>query len=121
MERGFDAQALVRGLHELLVLATLRSGALHGYQIAIEIEARTSGLVVLQHGTLYPILHRLEKQGLMRGRWMAGRGVKGRKDYTLTAAGARHLAAEASWAREALERVLVAIEPPEPQAVRGTS
>jgi PadR family transcriptional regulator, regulatory protein PadR len=86
------------------VLSTLRAGAKHGYQIALDVEARSGAMFELQHGTLYPILHRLEREGLIRGRW-TGAGRR-RKEYTLTRSGRRHLAEEAGRLRSALEHLV---------------
>src|SRR5690606_914413 len=85
-----DTQTLGKRVNELLVLATLREGPRHGYQIALEVERRSGGAFDLQHGTLYPILHRLEKEGLIRGPWSDGEG-RARKEYELTRPGWRYL------------------------------
>jgi PadR family transcriptional regulator, regulatory protein PadR len=88
-----DIQALGRGIHEVLILAVLRGGPGHGYQIALDVEDRTGGVFVFQHGTLYPILHRLEKAGRITGSWDPVEGRR-RKIYKLTPAGRRHLELE---------------------------
>ncbi len=85
-----DIQGFARDIHELLILATLRDGAKHGYQIAIDVEDESNGLVRFRHGTLYPILHRLEGEGWIEGSWSTAGGRR-RKVYTLTGAGRRHL------------------------------
>ncbi len=69
----------------------LASGAHHGYQLALEIDERSGGAFRFQHGTLYPILHRLESEGLIRGDWEERSSRRRRKSYRLTAAGRRHL------------------------------
>ncbi len=84
--KDFDAQSFARDIHELLLLATLRGGAKHGYQIALDVEEESNGLFRLQHGTLYPILHRLEKGGMISGSWST-EGGRRRKVYRLTAKG----------------------------------
>lgn len=86
----FDVQEFARGIHELLVLSALREEPRHGYQIAVDVEADSNGLFRFRHGTLYPILHRLESQGLIRGSWSSGRGRR-KKVYAITAAGRRQL------------------------------
>ena len=86
-----DTQGLTRTINEVLVLSTLREGPKHGYQIALDVESGSGGAFLLQHGTLYPILHRLERDGLIRGRWTEPRGERRRKQYALTAAGRRRL------------------------------
>jgi DNA-binding PadR family transcriptional regulator len=86
-----ETQQLARTLNQILALAVLRSGPQHGYQIALEIEEQSAGAFHLLHGTLYPILHGLEKEGLIDGEWDAGAGRRRRKIYALTAAGREHL------------------------------
>lgn len=92
-ETEFDVQGFARGIHELLVLSALREGPRHGYQIALDVEEDSNGLFRFRHGTLYPILHRLEDQGLIRGSWSSGQGRR-KKVYAITAAGERHLSGE---------------------------
>ena len=86
--------SLSKQVNELLVLAVLERGPAHGYQIALSVEERTGGLFSFQHGTLYPILHRLEADGLVCGEWH-GEGRR-RKTYRLTAAGRTTLKAGAA-------------------------
>jgi DNA-binding PadR family transcriptional regulator len=86
-----DTQGLARTINELLVLSAVRAGPKHGYQIALDVEAVSGGAFLLQHGTLYPILHRLEREGLIRGRWQETPGERRRKEYALSAAGRRRL------------------------------
>jgi PadR family transcriptional regulator, regulatory protein PadR len=93
-EKPVDVQALARGINESLVLATLRSEDKHGYQIALDVERESGGRFVLQHGTLYPVLHRLEKDGYIAGRWSRGEGRR-KKLYRLTTAGRKRLGGEA--------------------------
>jgi PadR family transcriptional regulator PadR len=88
-----DIQAFGRAIHEVLILAVLRGERKHGYQIALDVERETGGVFAFQHGTLYPILHRLERQGRISGRWDRGGGRR-RKVYALTEAGRAHLEAE---------------------------
>ncbi len=85
-----DAQSLPKRLNELLILQELARGPLHGYQIALEVEERSGGYFPFSHGTLYPILHRLEKDGLIAGRWSDPAEGRPRKEYALTEAGRTH-------------------------------
>jgi PadR family transcriptional regulator PadR len=96
---GFDVQGFARDIHELLVMATLRDGSKHGYQIALDVESDSNGLFSFQHGTLYPILHRLEEGRLIRGSWSKDGGRR-KKVYALTAAGKRHLSGETNRVQE---------------------
>lgn len=88
-----DPQNLTPSCNEALILASLREGPKHGYQLAIDIDERSDGFFRFQHGTLYPILHKLEKRGLIKGSWTRegsdGVGRK-RKSYALTAPGRRY-------------------------------
>lgn len=79
-----DIQSLSRSCNEVLILSVLSSGPHHGYQLALELEEKSQGAFRFQHGTLYPILHKLEKSGLIgqeddgassRGRTAAARPV----------------------------------------------
>lgn len=85
---------LSKRINELLVLAVLDHGPAHGYQIALSVEERTGGAFSFQHGTLYPILHRLEAEGRLRGEWRGER--RRRKTYHLTADGRTDLATGAA-------------------------
>ena len=100
-----DLQSLVRVINEVLILAVLRGGAKHGYQIALDVEGETAGAFAFQHGTLYPILHRLEGEGRITGSWDESGGRR-RKEYALTEAGRRYLAEES----ERIAGVFAALE-----------
>ena len=100
MPDPLEVQSLARGLNELLILASLESGPMHGYQIALEIEARSGGYFAFKHGTLYPILHQLEKEGFIDGEWGEGTGPRRRKEYRLKREGERRLEERADeWRR----------------------
>lgn len=105
---GGETQNIGKSVNEMLVLSALRTGPKHGYQIALDVESGSGGVFELQHGTLYPILHRLEREGLIRGRWTEGEGRK-RKEYELTGSGLRHLSEEAGRLREVLEALVAMI------------
>lgn len=87
----FDSQSLGRRINELLILHELERAPLHGYQIALEVEERSGGFFPFSHGTLYPILHRLEKEGLIAGQWTDPEEGRPRKEYAVTEAGRTHL------------------------------
>lgn len=87
----FEIQNLTRSGHEALILAALADGPRHGYQLALEIEDRSGGYFRFNHGTLYPILHKLAARGLIDGAWQEGTGVRRRRMYSLTADGREHL------------------------------
>ena len=110
-EKDFDVQGFARDINELLVLSTLRSEAKHGYQIALDVETDSNGLFRFRHGTLYPILHRLEEDGLIRGSWSKGGGRR-RKVYSLTGTGQGHLSGETSRVHEIMSRLMLLLARP---------
>lgn len=89
-----DDQALKKGTAELLILAQLEQRPSHGYEIAQQIEVRSRGAVSFHVASLYPILYRLERRGLIAGRWVERAGQRRRRYYTLTATGRTVLAAQ---------------------------
>ena len=95
----FDVQGFARDINELLILSTLRTRAKHGYQVALDVETESNGLFRFRHGTLYPILHRLEEEGLIKGSW-SKEGGRRRKVYKLTGTGERHLSGETDRVQE---------------------
>lgn len=107
MDEPLDVLAFARRINELLVLASLSDGPKHGYQIALDTESRSGGLFVLQHGTLYPVLHRLESTKQVRSAWRS-EGGRRRRVYTLTAAGRTELEAHADRCDEVLRGLLAA-------------
>lgn len=79
----------LRGVLELCVLGVLAEGPTYGYAIAQQLAA--AGLGTVKGGTLYPLLARLESEGLVSSSWHAGEGGPGRKYFALTASGRREL------------------------------
>ncbi len=92
---------VLRGTLDLMVLQTLASlGPLHGYAIAARLEQISSGALLLNMGTLYPGLMRLEQRGLVKAAWGVTATNRQARFYTVTAAGRRRLVAEkAGWDR----------------------
>ena len=91
-----DAQTqFIQGTLELLILRTLIYGPAHGHAIAKHIQSSSETLRI-ETGSLYPALHRLEAQGLVRPAWRLSDKGKRAKYYQLTPAGKRHLTAEHS-------------------------
>lgn len=87
-----DDKALKKGTAELLILAQLENRPSHGYEIAQLIDVRSHGTVSFHAASLYPILYRLERRGLIAGRWVEKAGQRRRRYYTLTATGRKVLA-----------------------------
>ena len=89
---------LVQGTLEMLILKTLALEAMHGYGIAMHIEAVSDALLTIEEGSLYPALHRMEQNGWVRAEWAVTEASRKAKFYTLTAAGRKQLAArEKNW------------------------
>jgi PadR family transcriptional regulator, regulatory protein PadR len=84
--------ALKKGTAELLVLAQLEGRARHGYEIGQLIATRCAGAVSFQPASLYPVLYRLERRGLIAGRWVEKANQRRRRYYRLTTEGRRVLA-----------------------------
>lgn len=85
---------LLQGTLDMLILQTLRWGAQHGYGIANAIRSGSSDVLQVETGSLYPALHRLQKQGWVKSEWRQTDNNQRAKFYTLTAAGRKQLAAE---------------------------
>ena len=93
---------LLQGTLDLLVLKTLGHGPQHGYGIAQKILVTSRQVLEVQHGSLYPALHRLERKGLVSSEWRPSEAGRMAKVYSLTNAGRKHLERELeSWARYA--------------------
>jgi PadR family transcriptional regulator, regulatory protein PadR len=94
---------LLQGTLDLLILKALAAGELHGLGVSRRIEQITSGTFIVQPGSLFPALHRLEEAGWLASTWQASENNRRAKYYTLTKAGRRQLGQEtALWNRIAL-------------------
>src|ERR1051326_5683939 len=93
-----DRIQLLQGTLDMLILRTLLFGPAHGHQIAKHIQRTTDDLLQVEHGSLYPALHRLERKGWLASKWeTAGKDLKREfKYYRLTAAGKKQLVSEES-------------------------
>ena len=87
-----DDNSRKKGTPELLMLAQLEARPRHGFEIGIEIERRSGGVVSFQPASLYPVLYRLEQRGLIAGSWVEKPGQKRRRYYRLTDEGRNALA-----------------------------
>ena len=114
---------MVRGNLDMLVLSVLMDEPAYGYLIQQRLREATAEMVDVQAGTLYPLLHRLEVEKLVRSKWDDSTGRK-RKWYGLTAAGRRKLTHQArQWSEyaECLMRVLVPVLDGKPKLSEGTA
>lgn len=86
------APRLDRGDYALLLLGLLGKREMYGYELVAELRERSAATIELPEGTVYPALRRLERDGLVTGRWVDAAGGPRRRYYRLTTAGERALA-----------------------------
>ena len=91
-----DRIELMQGTLDMLVLRTLQWGAQHGHGIGQSIRAKSAETLQIEHGSLYPALHRLEQRGWLKAEWKSSEANRRAKYYSLTAAGKKQLIREES-------------------------
>ena len=104
-ERG----EMMQGTLDMLILRTVLVAPAHGHTIAYAIERTSEDVLQVEHGSLYPALHRLEERGLIASFWGTSENNRKAKYYRITPAGRKHLAHERSrWDQivSAIARVL---------------
>jgi transcriptional regulator len=88
----------LQGTLDLLILTTLDRGPQHGFGITVHIQTASDGMLQVEEGSLYPALHRLERQKLIRGEWKTTDNGRRARYYRLTSAGGKKLAeTKQSW------------------------
>lgn len=100
---------LLQGTLDMLILKIVALGPVHGYGISQRIRQISKEVLIVQQGSLYPALHRLEKRGWLSAEWGDSENGREAKFYKLSAKGRRQLAAEeATWNRlsEAVELIM---------------
>ena len=91
-------QQLRKGSTPLLLLSILSTDKKYGYQIMRELEKRSEGYFTMTAALLYPALHQLELEGLLKSEWQEGQGRRKRKYYSITPKGKKTLeASQAEW------------------------
>jgi transcriptional regulator len=115
MGKRSDRLELLQGTLDMLILKTLIFGPQHGHGITTHIRQTTGDVLTVEHGSLYPALHRLQRDGLIMARWeKAPDRNREFKYYRLTAAGRRQLAHEQSkW--DELVRAIARVMQPVPE------
>jgi PadR family transcriptional regulator PadR len=104
-----ERDSLLQGTLDLLILRILALGQHHGHGIAMAIQARSGDTLLVDHGSLYPALQRLEQRGWIKGEWGTSDNNRRARFYALTPAGRRQFAAETDkWNRlvESIGRVM---------------
>jgi transcriptional regulator len=91
---------LLQGTLDLLILKTVAAGPMHGYAIAQRIQQRSDDVLVVEEGSLYPALYRMEEKGWIQAEWGKSENNRRAKFYELTRTGRKQLEEEtALWAR----------------------
>ena len=106
---GADRDPILQGMLDLLILRTLVFGPQHGQGIARAIQQNSADVLLVDHGSLYPALQRLEARGWVRAEWGVSANNRKARFYELTAAGRKQLVRETGrWRRmaEAVARIL---------------
>ena len=103
---------LLQGTLDLLVLQTLRWGPRHGYGISQMIRAGSRDVLQVDTGSLYPALHRLERQGAIAAEWDLSENNQRVRIYRLTAAGRKQLATERSRWEQLSDAIAGLLAPP---------
>lgn len=106
---------LLQGTLDLLILRTLANNpAMHGWAIAQRIQLLSRDAFVVNQGSLYPALHRLEARGLIKAEWGTSETNRQAKFYELTRAGHRQLAAETKYWERFTANVGLVLKPAKP-------
>ncbi len=102
---GTGRVELLQGTLDMLILQTLLWGPQHGYGIGQTIRMRTGELLQVETGSLYPALHRLEKQGWVKSKWDVSERNQRAKFYQLTPAGKRQLSTQRSRWKQMIDAI----------------
>jgi transcriptional regulator len=95
-KRQSEKAELLQGTLDMLIMQTLQWGPEHGHGIGQAIRAKSGDLLTIEAGSLYPALHRLERQGMIASEWKLSENKQRAKYYRLTAAGRNELVAQES-------------------------
>lgn len=102
---------LLQGTLDLLVLRILALGPHHGHGIAVAIQTRSGDTLLVDHGSLYPALQRLEQRGWINGAWGTSENNRRARFYRLTLAGRKQLSVEATRWNRLVESIARVMEP----------
>ncbi len=91
-----DRGVMMQGTLDMLILRSVMLAPAHGHTIAYAIEHASEDILQVEHGSLYPALHRLEERGLIASFWGTSENNRKAKYYRITPAGRKHLAVERS-------------------------
>ena len=103
--------ALLQGTLDLLILRTLLVGPIHGHGIAKHIQRTSEDTLQVEHGSLYPALHRLEEDGCITSKWETAQSGREMRLYRLTPKGRRQLTVEESRWKELVQAMARMLKP----------
>jgi len=106
-----DRAEILQGTLDLLILTTLKWGPQHGYALSLAIRANSGDYLLVETGSLYPALHRLERQGWVASEWKLTEANQRAKFYRLTATGKKRLLAEQSRWKQLVEAMAGVLNP----------
>ena len=103
---------LLQGTLDMLILRTLLFGPAHGHQIAKHIQRTSNGILQVEHGSLYPALHRLERKGWLSAKWEPAKNQNREfKYYRLTPTGKKQLTVQDSKWKQLAGAIARVMEP----------
>jgi PadR family transcriptional regulator PadR len=103
---------LLQGTLDMLILRTLLFGAAHGHQIAKHIQRTTEDVLQVEHGSLYPALHRMERKGWVASKWETAKdGNREFKFYRLTPVGRAQLSRQESTWKQLARAIALVLSP----------
>src|SRR6516225_752364 len=102
---------LLQGTLDLLILKTLSGGPLHGYAIVERIQQRSEDVLVVEEGSLYPALYRMESKGWITAEWGRSENNRRAKYYALTRAGRKQLEEEVALWRRLSRAIALVLQP----------
>jgi transcriptional regulator len=106
-----DKIELLQGTLDMLILRTLQWGAQHGHGISVAIRATSQDVLKVEHGSLYPALHRLREQGWIEAEWKMTENKQRARYYRLTKKGKKRLAIEETRWNRMVEAIARFMEP----------
>jgi transcriptional regulator len=106
-----ERDALMQGTLDLLILRILSLGSHHGQGVARLIQARSADTLIVDHGSLYPALQRLEDRGWIRSDWGVSENNRRARFYELTAAGRKQLVAQRGRWERLVESIAMVLGP----------
>ena len=102
---------LLQGTLDLLILKTLSAGPMHGYAIVERIQQRSEDVLVVEEGSLYPALYRMESKGWIAAEWGRSENNRRAKYYALTRAGRKQLEQEVALWRRLSRAIALVLQP----------